>query len=467
MRNFLFVLAVLAICLSGPAFADEQCADVLRAGVFNQTQTFDSELGRLSYLNWQCTTEFKNHNEALAAGLNVGFLVYDVPIQVGGTWAQSHVEQWKKTHCSEDSLQTDHQRATVSLIRAVAPEVISGWIRCWELKTPASAIACDVEQKAGAVVFSARWVRTPGDQNTPLVKYYEALNTKCNRQLAVGEAFDDAGVSIPCSPNSKADPSFVLDTTRGRCFKTYESPKTSRTFSGKTILTDNEFIQVDEAIFEPNAVIVTNGHQLTIAARNLKVNGGVPKIVSFELHSNRPSGEDGRSAAPITLQAETFSGTALEIQNFGEPGMNGRDGRKGSTGSSGQQGQQASWDPLHGCHDRTESSGGGAGGAGEDGSDGGRGGDGGNVTLKVCGLSQADPLQRIRVTNIKGGSRGQGGNPGPGGDGGPGGAAVPGTNLCGGGGPGAPGSTGSPGRAGKTPDRDGGPGQIFWLPCSE
>ena len=459
-------LAAAVLMGAIPIQAQDTCSEILRDGVFNSSQVFEGALASLSYRAWECTAEFRNHNDAINAGVRVGFPVFDVPIEVGGTWAESHVSNWKRTNCSESDLNSTSERTTITLIRTVAPELTAAWVRCRELTRPDSAIACEVTQQGNIVVFNARWIRTPGDQNAPKVTYYDAFDAQCSRRLDIGEEFTDAGVSVPCLLLPDRDPSFVLNSTRGSCSTAHEVQRPKRIFAGKTVLSAAEFIEASEVTFEPGAVVVTNGWAFTINTRKLEVRGGVARIAAFDARDGRPAGEAGRSAAPITIVARNFTGTALEIDNSGESGMAGQNGVNGQKGSKGGQGRQHDWDPFSGCHGRTESGPGGQGTPGTDAGSGGRAGDGGNVTIQVCGVTQTDPLQRIRIATLKGGQRGVGGQGGAGGPGGDGGDAVPGTTWCGGGPPGPPGPPGPRGRDGATPDRDGTDGTLFWIPCS-
>jgi hypothetical protein len=461
----LLALTWTALASPLPAFSDDtQCAEVLRGGVFNTTRLIDDTASSLSYRSWQCSTEFSSHDQAVAAGLTVGFPIYGIPLKVGATFSNSEVKTWKTANCSQADLKVDRSRATLSLLQVASPEILNAWVACMALNSPPSAVACRIDRSGQNIVFTTHWQRTAGDTAVPKVKYYSAFDSKCTRSLKQGDSIDEGGQSVPCTFSAGTAPSFVLNTSRGSCFTALTIPKEREYLSGRVVLTSARHIQRDEVVIEEDAVIITNGHQFTIETQILEVKGS-PRIVSFEAISTPQAGYNGRSAAPITIVARQFKGTSLLIDNHGESGVDGANGANGKRGPKGSQGRQHSWSLWKGCHGRTESSPGGAGTDAGDGTDGGRAGDGGHVSVRVCGISDSDPIERIKVLTTAGGQRGKGGTAGTGGPGGPGGDAVPGTLQCGGGPPGPPGPNGKDGRPGKTPDRDGTAGRVFRDNC--
>jgi hypothetical protein len=215
--------------------------------------------------------------------------------------------------------------------------------------------------------------------------------------------------------------------------------------------------------------IVTNGHSLSILAKDLVADGA--RIIAFEEADVAPSaagspgvngqqgsgegaagqpggkgldgppGMPGKSAGSIRIEAQTFAGS-LDIQNSGTTGGRGGDGGRGGQGGGGVRGSPAS-SSLFDCKRGPGRGGdGGPGGQGGASGPGGAGGSGGSVVILIGSTS---PNSHINVVSAgaKGGDAGRPGPPGEGGGGGPEGAT---SGLCGGAGrAGQRGYSGAPG----------------------
>lgn len=278
----------------------------------------------------------------------------------------------------------------------------------------------------------------------------------------------ESDTTFKCQVPNFTEAVFVLETSRGSCALTDEVLQTTEEIAGKVILTDVKNYQADRIWFRDGALLVTNGNKVFFQAVEIKVEG-TAKILSFEPRSNRPSAENGRSAASIIFSAERITGTPLRIENFGEDGTQGSEGAKGPKGGPGRQGTQRDFD-VTGCHGGSNGTQGGVGGQGGIGGRGGDGGLGGSVFYSIRfgigdgPLRKLDILTTRRVATYKidprlaltqvdcmgpcGGRPGKGGDGGAGGDGGDGGLGAPGTSNCGGTDAGLPGPTGLVGPVG-------------------
>src|SRR6266508_1289772 len=96
MRSILGLLTTAAMLVVLAASATEgqesdckECRAVLQGGVFNTTNINKTASSKRAFENWLCTTEFKTHDDAHAAGISIGAVVYGIPIKLGGTYNDS------------------------------------------------------------------------------------------------------------------------------------------------------------------------------------------------------------------------------------------------------------------------------------------------------------------------------------------------------------------------------------------
>jgi len=470
----------LSICLvvSAQTAPPDRCADVLRNGVFNIRMVNSTQANSENYRKWECTATFSTHNDAINAGLSVGLELFDVPLKIGGSWAQGAQDTWKQKHCSSDERNASSSSTFYEFVKTADPGILAAWSRCMENNGGSgSAIACSIEKPGNnRLLFKSRWRRTSGEDPSqkPIVSYYHAFDATCDRAWKPGDALAESDTTFTCDVPKFSQAVFVLETSRGSCTLSDEVLQTTEEISGRVVLTDLKNYQADRIIFRDGALIVTNGNKLSFDAVEIKVEGTV-KIVSFEPRVNRPLDENGRSAAPVIISAERMIGTPLRIEDFGEDGTQGSPGSKGPKGPNGRQGTQREWD-ITGCHGGSNGTPGGIGIQGGIGARGASGGTGGSIFYAVrFGIGQG-PLSKLDILTTRevatfrvrpmaplvtvdckgpcGGLPGKGGDGGAGGDGGEGGQGAPGTDRCGGtdagphGPPGPAGPVGPEGSAG-------------------
>src|SRR5690349_13749755 len=103
------VFAVLSLVFAGSAsilsasdpLACTQCQTVLKDGAFNVRTLSHTASSKDAFRAWQCTTNFHSHDEARSFGIDIGIPVYDVPVQIGGTFDDSQRDTWKSNNCSD------------------------------------------------------------------------------------------------------------------------------------------------------------------------------------------------------------------------------------------------------------------------------------------------------------------------------------------------------------------------------
>lgn len=474
-----FTFANIALLVAGivlllgpysPAFgqAPDRCNDILKDGLFNLDQQWDEVQESAEYRDWQCSSSFKTHDEAIDAGLNVGFAVYGVPIQVGGTWSEDEKRSWKNENCSAAARNRSFASATYRLVRTVSPTLVEAWSSCMSSHYSTEALGCDLSKEGSAFVFSARWKRTRGEDlaGAPEVTEWYVTGGRCEPAIARASEIGEGGRRTVCSASSQGDMVILLETNRGGCFKSSAQLIEPYLVDGRLSLDRPLHIREEVVKLGPNALIVTNGHDLTINAKRDLILKGSPRIISFEPRQGRPAGDPGRDAGSIVLQGKRISGTVVQIDNSGEDGTKGAQGSKGAKGSDGRNGKGGVWKDLKGCVDRRDAGDGGRGGKGGKGQKGGNAGSGGPVTAAFAQGLTDGVIQRVKVKTTRrdpasgdvrdcagktcSGTPGLGGPGGPGGDGGKGGRRGKGKGQCGDGKAGRNGNTGPVGNVGDT-----------------
>jgi hypothetical protein len=457
MKCILSFSAVLLLSVSSPAFGQnpdcQECKAVLAGGVFNTTNINQTQASKDAFTAWQCTTNFSTAEQAMNAGVSIGVPIYDVPVQIGGTFSDSQKQSWKSAHCSNNTSEQQSFSNLVIAMKQAAPDILQAWTRCIETTCGSqhAALACSVTSREGGAIFRANWLRTAGDNTAPKVQFFRCYDAKCDPPIQKNQTITEAGVAVKCDVPVNQEGVIILQTTRGTCAPTASGRTSLETVSGKQTLTAAKNYKAQKVVFSSDAVLVTNGNRLTFEASEIELQGA-PKIISYEQGTG-----SGRSAGPILIKADRLTGTSLDVENTGENGAIGSGGAAGSPGGKGQQGYQRDWD-ITGCHGGSNGRPGGQGGSGADGAPGQAGGNGGTVIYDVASGLKSGAIPRL-VIKTDGGKGGSGGAGGPGGPGGPGGDGAPGTAKCGGTDAGPAGPQGTPGRAGPT-GADGAAGQI-------
>ncbi len=449
--NSRIVLCVALLMLGSPARSQQDCSQFVK-DAFNIAVRQTGVGSSSQYRRWQCSASFSSHNDALGTGLNIGAVVYDVPLQFGGTFNQNSVESWKQQNCSEAERATDYRAASYEFTRKFAPEAAELAKHCLDSQRP-TALRCNLAGDGADKVFSATWLRSPGDNQAPIVQSFTVRGGTCVNSPQHNGRISEGGTLAICTIEDGKDLVVALETSRGSCFQNFAFNPTIAVVSGTVRMTAPLTFSADVVDIRPDAKILTNGHQLTFAAaRELRISGA-PTIDAFDAAHSPDRKLHGRSAGAISIQAPRVTGSQLSISNFGEDGL---DGRPGSTGAGGRDGQGRRQQDLRGCTGGRSGEDGAPGGAG---TRGGNGGAGGAVTIAVrSGLDVAGNLRVLVSTsrrladgtmqNCSGSCGGLAGRGGAGGPGGPGGRGGRGSGGCGGTSAGNQGPTGARGEDG-------------------
>lgn len=201
------ICTVLAANYVMPVQAADQCSDVLQQGIFNTTTVNQSVGIKNDYNAWLCTTEFRTHQEAHDAGVQIGFPVYDVPIQIGGTFDQSARDTWKKNHCSSTVDKSQYSALYQKVVTEISDNTVNAWRDCmislYQVKLGLNGVA--LSHGPTAVSMKIRWTPLDGfDTRLPKVTGYTLVGAKIQ---TVGNTLFSVGTNVPATET-------IVDFTR-------------------------------------------------------------------------------------------------------------------------------------------------------------------------------------------------------------------------------------------------------------
>lgn len=466
MRSALPCLSLLCFAASlSEIQADESiCSAPLRHALMTVRSSGASAGSNAASVAWQCSFKFSNHDEAINSGVDVGTVVYGVPLKVGGKFDRKQADQWKEQNCSKNTQNASFEGASYDYLREVAPGAMSAFVTCIQAHASTSALNCSLTREPTAL--TVKWRRSDGESPAAAPKIHRVMvtNGSCQPGFGPGTVVSDGGIGTPCTTVDKKDLLIMIETSRGLCTTVAPYPKKVFTIAGKLSLDGDRSITSDVVEFRQGHVI-TNGHSLTVTANELNISG-TTEIISFDKNgSARPPGTPGESGGTLLLKfSHLTADNDLRIDLTGQDGVAGAPGANGVQGPPGGNARGRGLQGIRGCGGGNDATPGGQGTPGKDGSAGGNGGNGGVVVVERTGADKDDSeLSRLIIVGKEGhtfpGKGGAGGARGIGGPGGPGGQGGGGHDGCGGR-PGAgPGPKGADGGKG-TDGLDGKPGTI-------
>ena len=99
-RRFIVGIIAATFCGAAPnAFGADKCTDLVPAGgpynVLRHKHSSDIQLMVDDYVYHHL---YKTHEDYIKAGFSVGTLIYDVPLQLAGTFSKQTIDTWKETY---------------------------------------------------------------------------------------------------------------------------------------------------------------------------------------------------------------------------------------------------------------------------------------------------------------------------------------------------------------------------------
>ena len=201
MNRTRFVCMATAFCLLRlpSSWAADQCSDVLKNGFINRTSLSTATSSMDDYNTWLCSTEFHTHQEAMDAGISLGFEVYGVPLQLGGQFDNSSRDSWKKAHCSSTTDRSQYSSRYDKVIEDISQPVVFAWRDCmlalYSTRIGLSGVA--LSHGPRTVTLKVRW--TPYDQldtRLPKVTGYSLVGADI---ATVGNTLFKIGATVPAT----------------------------------------------------------------------------------------------------------------------------------------------------------------------------------------------------------------------------------------------------------------------------
>ena len=75
------------------AYAQDRCDAILRNGIWEYTQSNNTQQVTESFLSWFCSQSFGSFGEARDQGLKIGIPIENIPVEIDG---HNRENQWSK-----------------------------------------------------------------------------------------------------------------------------------------------------------------------------------------------------------------------------------------------------------------------------------------------------------------------------------------------------------------------------------
>lgn len=194
--------------------AANDCNALLAGGVFNQLRLRTASDIRLAIFDWECTTEFKTHDEAINSGLSIGFPVYGVPLQVGGTFSDAQRETWKRDHCATHSVNMSDQQQKELEVLVASKDILAAYTRCIEATSYGLSLRLEEASNCDMTLFARYVPNSPGDK-PPKVMSFIPTGATCPNGPKKGSAIPYGGLTFACRRNERDAVIIALNTTKG------------------------------------------------------------------------------------------------------------------------------------------------------------------------------------------------------------------------------------------------------------
>lgn len=155
-RIIVFLATTVLACLNLSA-QDDRCAVALQQGIFNQTNVNSSSQLKTDVDDLIYQSEFKTHSEANAAGFSLGFPVYGVPLQIGGTFSDQQRDTWKKDYVEHHHHILSKEDAYSAATKQVSKDLVDAWLKCISLTSIDGGLTAGIQPRGRDYVYF--WVR--------------------------------------------------------------------------------------------------------------------------------------------------------------------------------------------------------------------------------------------------------------------------------------------------------------------
>lgn len=200
------------------------CDSVLKSGVFDEILVNTSKSLSENLTEWLESIEHKDFDKAQKAGLNIGFPIKGVPVNIGGSFSKNEFDNWKQEVSTGKSRQFTEEEAMQVFSRSASTAILDAWNKCIDDMGLGFGLQSSVDVTDGGIdiVFTVRWVPNSMTDFPPKVTSGGFLVSGATPK---GTFPDDmeiplAGYSAIVSRVGSGSVTIVLNTTKGSITQT-------------------------------------------------------------------------------------------------------------------------------------------------------------------------------------------------------------------------------------------------------
>ena len=150
----------------------DDCNEVLKHGVLDQVLINSNLQIAKTFNEWIYDADFSTHDQALAAGLSAGVVVYGVPLEVGGTFTDQQKDTWKHDHLEFQNNTLNLSQKYSLVFNQIDANVVQAWSACMNAKQAGTAPlwAWLTSPAPDLAMLHLTWVPVAGDTgSSPVV----------------------------------------------------------------------------------------------------------------------------------------------------------------------------------------------------------------------------------------------------------------------------------------------------------
>ncbi|WP_218418130.1 hypothetical protein [Alteromonas lipotrueae] len=146
-KNLLLIINISTISLTLSFNAHADCSDILRFGIFDNFEgVSDRDLISETQSNY-CRSVSSSNSSNSSQGLNLGFLVEDVKLNLGLTTGSNNTQISNQQACQYDWTSLQLSDNTLTKVRAVNKNIVSEWGSCMANQTFSFSIKRSPDRK--------------------------------------------------------------------------------------------------------------------------------------------------------------------------------------------------------------------------------------------------------------------------------------------------------------------------------
>lgn len=195
-RGALFLILAAITSFSPPSSVNAQdCDSVLKQGIFDQSRYNSDDSYHSMVDDFIYASDFQTHDEAINAGLSVGFPVYGVPIEVGGTFSNGQRDAWKREKSNAFRSTLDKSSAVAAFRSKANPDILKAWLACIETISNQQGLKAGIQPIGKDYVYF--WVRSSSaDNRSPKVQVFQLVGLEDNGIIKKNTEIPSSGGGI-------------------------------------------------------------------------------------------------------------------------------------------------------------------------------------------------------------------------------------------------------------------------------